>query len=203
MRKLLFVGLVSTLILASCGGKKEAPKTNTDSTKVDSSKVDTTAKVEAPKVLNIVETAMADTNLSILVDLIKAAGLVDTLSDTTRKFTVFAPTNAAFNKLGQKKLDDLKSEAKKTVLTEILMYHVLPTEMDAAGVKAVAELDTRAEKVLKVSVKEDKVWVGNGTVTTADIKAGNGTIHIIDAVLTVPAKKGKAKTTAATTEVKK
>ncbi len=111
LTNLFAFGLVSAMLLASCGGKEKPKTKENDSNKVDTSKVDTSAQV--PTTVNIVETAKTDTNLSMLVDLLSTAGLVETLSDESQKFTVFAPTNAAFAKLGDKKLASLKEEKNK------------------------------------------------------------------------------------------
>lgn len=212
LNNLFVIGLASSMILASCGGKEKPKAPTTDTTKTDTTAVDTTAK--APTVVNIVETAKGDSNLSILVDLLSTAGLVETLSDEAAKYTVFAPTNEAFNKLGDKKLASLKEEKNKEQLKDILTYHVVTGEMLAADVQGKTEIDALDEKVIKVVVKDGNTTVGGAKITATDIKASNGTIHLIDAVMTPPAKKSKAttkdqnttvevKTDIKTTEVKK
>lgn len=191
-RNLLIFGLAAGFMLASCGGKKETKTTPTvDTNKVDSTAVDTTAKV--PTVVNIVETAKTDTGLSMLVDLLATAGLAETLSDETAKFTVFAPTNEAFRKLGDKKLASLKEEKNKDMLKDILLYHVVSGNMMAADVTTKKELDGMNEKVIKVTSKDDKWMVSGSTITTTDIACSNGMVHVIDAVMMPPAKKSKAK----------
>lgn len=192
LNNLFAIGFASTLLLASCGGKEKPKTPATDTTKTDTTAVDTTAKT--PESVNIIETAKSDSNLSTLVDLITTAGLVETLSDEAAKYTVFAPTNEAFAKLGDKKLASLKEEKNKEQLKDILTYHVVSGEMLAADVQTKTELDALDEKVIKVAVKDGNTTVGGAKVTTADIKASNGTIHIIDAVMTPPAKKSKATT---------
>lgn len=204
-RNLLAFGLAAGFALASCGGKKETKtEPTTDTNKVDTTAVDTTAKV--PTVVNIVETAKTDTGLSMLVDLLGTAGLVETLSDENAKFTVFAPTNEAFRKLGDKKLASLKEEKNKEQLKDILLYHVVSGNMLAADVTTKKELDGMDEKVIKVTSKDDKWMVAGATITTTDIACSNGTVHIIDAVMMPPSKKSKAKnpetTTTTTTDTK-
>lgn len=190
-RNLLIFGLAAGFALASCGGKKETKTPTADTNKVDTSAVDTSAKV--PTVVNIVETAKTDTGLSMLVDLLGTAGLVETLSDENAQFTVFAPTNDAFRKLGDKKLASLKEEKNKEMLKDILLYHVVSGNMMAADVTTKKELDGMDEKVIKVTSKDDKWMVAGATITTTDIKCSNGTVHIIDAVMMPPSKKSKAK----------
>jgi uncharacterized surface protein with fasciclin (FAS1) repeats len=203
LRNLFILGMASSLVLASCGGKEKPKPSTTDTTKADTTKVDTTANV--PTVVNIVETAKTDTNLSMLVELLGTAGLAETLADENAKFTVFAPTNAAFLKLGDKKLASLKEEKNKEMLKDILLYHVVSGDMLAADVTTKTELNAMDEKVIKVTSKDSKWMVAGATITTTDIKCSNGTVHVIDAVMTPPAKKSKAKTDApvTTTEVNK
>lgn len=201
LRNLFMAGIATSMVLVSCGGKKETKTPPTDTTKVDTTAVDTTAQV--PTVVNIVETAKTDTSLSMLVELLGTAGLVETLSDENAKFTVFAPTNEAFRKLGDKKLASLKEEKNKEMLKDILLYHVVSGDMLAADVTTKAELDAMDEKVIKVTSKDDKWMVAGATITTTDIKCSNGTVHVIDGVMMPPAKKSKAKTTETkTTETK-
>lgn len=198
LQNLFALGIASTLVLASCGGKEKPKTPATDTTKVDTTAVDTTAQV--PTVVNIVETAKTDTSLSMLVELLGTAGLAETLSDENAKYTVFAPTNASFRKLGDKKLASLKEEKNKEQLKDILLYHVVSGDMLAADVTTKTELDAMDEKVIKVTSKDDKWMVGGATITATDIKCSNGTVHVIDGVMMPPAKKGKAKVT--TTENK-
>jgi uncharacterized surface protein with fasciclin (FAS1) repeats len=194
---LFAAGVISTALLVSCGGK-EKPKTPVaDTNKVDTTAVDTTAKI--PTVVNIVETAKTDTSLSMLVELLGTAGLVETLSDENAKYTVFAPTNEAFRKLGDKKLASLKEEKNKDMLKDILTYHVVAGNMMAADVTQAAELNALNEKVIKVTSKDGKWLVAGATITSTDIKCSNGTVHVIDAVMMPPSKKSKAKTKETTT----
>ncbi len=199
-RNLLIFAFATGFAVASCGGKKETKiEPKADSTKVDSSAVDTTAKV--PTVVNIVETAKTDTGLSMLVDLLATAGLAETLSDETAQFTVFAPTNEAFRKLGDKKLASLKEEKNKEMLKDILLYHVVSGNILAADVTTKKELDGMNEKVIKVTRKNDKWMVAGATITATDIACSNGSVHVIDAVMMPPSKKSKAKNPE-TTDVK-
>jgi hypothetical protein len=112
---------------------------------------------------------------------------------------VFAPTNDAFAKMDQKKLEALKTDLKKRQeLTDLLTYHVASGKFAAADLKSREEIDMLDEKVLKLSVNGDALKAGGANVITADIQCSNGVIHVVDAVMTPPAKKSKAKQPATT-----
>ena len=92
-----------------------------------------------------------------MVELLGTAGLAETLSDENAKFTVFAPTNASFRKLGDKKLASLKEEKNKEQLKDILLYHVVSGDMLAADVTTKTELDAMDEKVINRTEINEKV----------------------------------------------
>ncbi len=125
--------------------------------------------------------AIAATDAKTLAAAVKAAGLVETLQGDG-PFTVFAPTDAAFTAI-QSEVDKLLKPENKSKLSKILTYHVISGKLKAADLKDGQELTTVEGSKLKVSVKDGKVTVGNAKVTTADISASNGVIHVIDKVL--------------------
>jgi uncharacterized surface protein with fasciclin (FAS1) repeats len=131
---------------------------------------------------NIVENASASSEHTTLVTAVKAAGLVETLSGTG-PFTVFAPTNAAFDKLPAGTVDKLVTPAMKSDLTNILTYHVVAGSMRAADLKDGQKLKTVQGKELTVSMKDGKVMIDGATVTTPDVISSNGVTHVIDAVV--------------------
>ncbi|MCU0313925.1 MAG: fasciclin domain-containing protein [Solirubrobacteraceae bacterium] len=141
---------------------------------------------------NIVEVASGDKNFSTLVSLVKKAGLVETLSGG--EFTVFAPTNAAFNKLGKKTLAKVGKDKK--LLTSILTYHVVKGAVPASTVVTLnnKRVKTVNGKTVLVRVAGGKVRVNSSRVTKTDVMASNGVIHVIDRVLLPPAGKAKGKT---------
>ena len=100
----------------------------------------------------------------------------------TGPFTVFAPTDAAFAAI-QKDVDNLLKSENKAQLANILTYHVVSGTHMAAELKDGAELATVQGEKLTVSVKDGKVMVGGANVTTADVAASNGVVHLIDKVL--------------------
>ena len=131
---------------------------------------------------NIVENAANSSDHTTLVAAVKAAGLAETLSGAG-PFTVFAPTNEAFNKLPAGTVDNLLKPEMKGDLTSILTYHVVPGAFKAADLKDGQKLKTVQGKELTVSIKDGKVMIDGATVTTADVISSNGVTHVIDAVV--------------------
>lgn len=132
----------------------------------------------------IVDVASADPSFTTLVTAIKAAGLVDTLSGQG-PFTVFAPTNAAFDKLPKATLTKLLKPENQATLAKILTYHVIAGAVDSKSIKS-GEVKTVEGASVKVRVKSSGITVGNAKVIKADVPASNGYIHVIDKVLIPP-----------------
>lgn len=143
---------------------------------------------------NIVENAVNSKDHTTLVAAVKAAGLVETLQ-SAGPFTVFAPTNEAFNLLPAGTVDNLvKPESKKT-LTTILTYHVVAGKLNAKDIaqlikagNGTATLKTVAGGNLYATMKGNKLMLkdengGMATVTIKDVNQSNGVIHVIDHVL--------------------
>jgi uncharacterized surface protein with fasciclin (FAS1) repeats len=143
---------------------------------------------------NIIENAVKSKDHTTLVAAVKAAGLVETLS-SKGPFTVFAPTNAAFDKLPAGTVATLVKPENKATLTAILTYHVVAGKFSAKDVvKAIkngngtASLTTVNGGVLKASLEGKKVVLtdakgGKSYVTIADVNQSNGVIHVIDTVV--------------------
>jgi uncharacterized surface protein with fasciclin (FAS1) repeats len=125
--------------------------------------------------------ALATESAKTLATAVQAADLVTTLQGKG-PFTVFAPTDASFAAI-QKDVDMLLKPENKSKLANVLTYHVVSGELMAADLKDGAELTTVQGGKLKVSVKDHKVIIGNAHVTTADVCATNGVVHLIDKVL--------------------
>jgi transforming growth factor-beta-induced protein len=136
--------------------------------------------------MDIVETAMADGRFSTLVAAVSEASLVETLQ-SEGPFTVFAPTDEAFAQLPEGTLESLLQPENKQQLTDILLYHVVAGKVIAAEVVGLdgQMVDTALEgKQLLVEVKDGSVFLnGEVMVIITDVKASNGVIHVIDAVL--------------------
>ncbi len=137
---------------------------------------------------DIVDTAAGIEDFSTLVAAVKAGGLVDTLKGEG-PFTVFAPTNAAFKKLGTA-VDDLLKPENKDKLVAILKYHVVAGKVMAADAKGLAgkSAKTVEGREIKISLDGETVKINESKVTKADVACKNGVVHIIDAVLMPPAK---------------
>ncbi len=136
---------------------------------------------------DIVETAVAAGQFKTLAAALGAAGLVDTLKGPG-PFTVFAPTDAAFAKLPAGTVENLLKPENKVLLTAILTYHVVPGKAMAADVSGKTSNVATVNGANLAIDGRNGVKVNNATVTTADVKASNGVIHVIDTVLMPPAK---------------
>jgi uncharacterized surface protein with fasciclin (FAS1) repeats len=135
-----------------------------------------------PSEMNIVDTAIAAGNFKTLAAALAAADLVKTVSGAG-PFTVFAPTDAAFAKLPAGTVESLLKPENKDQLTAILTHHVVPGKVMAADVVKLSEAKTINGKVLKVKVHGDNVMIDDAQVTSTDIAASNGVIHVIDSVV--------------------
>jgi uncharacterized surface protein with fasciclin (FAS1) repeats len=143
---------------------------------------------------NIVENAVNSKDHTTLVAAVKAAGLVDTLSGKG-PFTVFAPTNDAFEELPKGTVDTLLKPENKKQLAGILTYHVVPGTHTAADIQAAikkgggkAVFKTAAGESLTASMDGDDIVVtdakgGEAEVTIGDVMQSNGVIHVVGKVL--------------------
>ena len=128
---------------------------------------------------DIIDTAVKAGSFNTLVAAIKAANLVDTLKGAG-PFTVFAPTDEAFAKLPKGTVDSLLKDIPK--LTKILTYHVVSGKVMAADVVKLKSATTVEGTDVKIDASNG-VKVNDAKVSTADVAADNGVIHIIDTVL--------------------
>lgn len=136
---------------------------------------------------NIIQLAMATKDLSTLVAGIQAAGLEDVLANAG-PLTVFAPTNAAFEKLPEGVLADLLKPENKDKLAAIIKYHAAPGNYNADNIKGVMGIGQATGEKVKVEVKDGVTYV-NGAKVLASVKATNGFVHVIDGVLLPPPAK--------------
>ena len=140
--------------------------------------------MENKKEQDIVDIAVNDSRFTTLVEGLKAAGLVDTLKGEG-PFTVFAPTNDAFEKLPDGTLEELLKAENKDKLTDILLYHVAKGKFDAKEVSNMdgKQINLANGKTANISVKDGEVFINDSKVIITDIMAKNGIIHVIDTVL--------------------
>lgn len=129
---------------------------------------------------DIVETAVAAGSFKTLATALTEAGLIETLKGKG-PFTVFAPTDEAFAKLPKGTLEALLKDKEK--LKAILLYHVVSGNVGSADVVKLTSAKTVNGQSVAIKVEGGKVKVDGATVVTADVKASNGVIHVIDSVI--------------------
>lgn len=194
--KLTFVSGLSALALAACSGNdtSDTAATDTEVVQEDAMATDSMVANEAAGEKNIVALAQGNPQASTLVSAVTAAGLGETLSGTG-PFTVFAPSNAAFAKVDKATLDGLMMPASKAKLAALLKYHVVAGNVKASDLakmiadgNGTATVKTLNGGTLKASMDGDKIVLtdakgGKSTVTSADMAASNGTVHLVDTVV--------------------
>jgi uncharacterized surface protein with fasciclin (FAS1) repeats len=177
---------------------KKTPATGTGSTEASPSptsspvtgneakpaKTPTTTTKPVKKRNTIVDVAVKNKSLKTLVAAVKAADLVDTLSGKG-PFTVFAPADSAFAALPKGTLKDLLKPENQEKLKKILTYHVIPGAVMSNAIKP-GKVETVEGSTIALTVRGKTVRVNKAKVLKANIKAGNGVIHIIDTVLLPP-----------------
>lgn len=131
---------------------------------------------------DIVDTAVKAGSFTTLVAAVKAADLETTLRGPG-PFTVFAPTDAAFEKLPSGTVDTLLKPENHAMLVDVLTYHVVAGKVGSSDVAKASSLTTVEGKPLSVTVSGADVRINDAKVTTADVAAKNGVIHVIDSVL--------------------
>jgi uncharacterized surface protein with fasciclin (FAS1) repeats len=191
-KHLLAVALVSALtFIYGCGETKKKDASEEAQTMETEYEKKEVMEAQAP---NIVGVAAGNENFSTLVAAVKAAELVETLSGEG-PFTVFAPVNAAFEKLPEGTLDALLKPESKQTLTTILTYHVVAGNIKAADVvKAIQDnngsfgITTVQGNTLTASLDGENVILtdakgGVSTIVLTDVEASNGVIHAIDTVV--------------------
>jgi uncharacterized surface protein with fasciclin (FAS1) repeats len=129
---------------------------------------------------DIVDTAVAAGSFTTLASLLERAGLVDALRQPG-PYTVFAPTDAAFAKLPKGKLRSLKRHPKR--LKAVLLYHVAAGRLEASDVVGRRSIEMLNGKRVRIRVKDSNVFVNRARVTTPDVGASNGVIHVVNRVL--------------------
>ena len=193
-RTVLSVALLSVFAAAACSPKTADAEAGAAPAPVPEAADPAPAAAEPAVAKDIVDTAIGSADHTTLVSAVQAAGLVDTLKGAG-PFTVFAPTNAAFSALPAGTVDTLLKPESKGDLTAVLTYHVVAGNVDAATLASqieagggTATLKTVQGGELKASLADGGVTLtdakGNvAKVTTADLKASNGVIHVVDKVL--------------------
>ncbi len=172
--------LASLLIAIGCKQSEQAASELTsETTEVQSGGQENV--VDETSVPNIVQTAVGSKDHTTLVTAVKAAGLVTSLSNAG-PFTVFAPTNAAFDKLPAGTVEGLLKPEKKGDLENILGYHTYVGTLKTEYMQDGQEFDMVFGGKVKITKKDGKTFV-NGSEIVASIETGNGIIHVIGDVL--------------------
>jgi uncharacterized surface protein with fasciclin (FAS1) repeats len=136
---------------------------------------------------DVVKVAAGSKDHTTLVAAVKQAELVDVLSNAG-PFTVFAPTNEAFDKLPKGTVDDLMKAENKDKLQDILQYHVYVGSVKTDIMRDGQTFNQVNSGNITIGKKDGKVVINNSANIVASIPASNGIIHVIDAVLLPPAK---------------
>jgi uncharacterized surface protein with fasciclin (FAS1) repeats len=134
----------------------------------------------------IVQLAIESGQFKTLVAAVKAAGLADTLSGKG-PFTLFAPTDEAFAKLGKETIADLLKPENKAKLTSVLTYHVVGGLLPAEKVLAQTSLQTLQGSAVAIASDKKGATVAGARIVKTDIMGSNGVIHVIDSVILPPA----------------
>lgn len=187
-RKLwVYCGLLFTLFSVGCNNASE-PAQSTPAAAAEAPMGGQSAVKDDESQKDIVKVAVGSADHSTLVKAVQAAGLVDVLSNAG-PFTVFAPVNAAFDKLPAGTLDNLLKAENKADLENILQYHVYVGVIKTDYMNDGQVLGQANGDNITISMKDGKVMVNGKATVLASVPASNGLIHVVDEVLLPPAKK--------------
>lgn len=195
---LLFFLLTSVIGFTSC---EETKKKEKERAKMEQMKAEKKAEMQAEEKRmemesnSIAAKAMTIDSLNIFVSALKNAELARTFTEDEGPFTVFAPTNKAFEQVGEETLDMLMKAENRDKLSSVLKYHVVNNEVTAQDLSQMigdndgeVTVSTLNGGKLKVRIEGDNIVIkdengNNATITATDIEASNGMVHIIDAVV--------------------
>jgi len=188
MKKLIkFLPVVFALFIISCNSNKDDKNGGTtDETTATTGGQENVQDDVSQK--DVVKVAVGSPDHTTLVAAVKQAELVTALSNAG-PFTVFAPTNAAFDKLPAGTVDGLMKDDKKADLQNILQYHVTTSALKADFFFDGMSIGMVNGDNVTVSVKDGKIMLNGSATIVASVPASNGMVHVIDAVLLPPAKK--------------
>lgn len=177
--------LVLIIFLSACNGNTESA---TEKKEVAAQSGGQEAVQDDVSQKDVVKVAVGSKDHTTLVAALKQADLVTSLSNAG-PFTVFAPTNDAFNKLPAGTVDGLMKDEKKADLQDILQYHVTTSALSTDMLQNIQTLGMVNGGNVTVSVKDGKISLNGGVANiVASVRASNGWVHVIDGVLLPPAK---------------
>jgi len=180
-------------------GQRVDVKVNGSTVSIDSSKVVTADIACSNGVIHVIDTVLMPATdiipvvadkagkFKTLLTAVKNAGLVETLSGAG-PFTVFAPTDEAFDKLPKATIADLLKPENKATLAGILTYHVIPGRVYSEAAVAAKSAKTVQGATVAIKANDKGAFVNDSKIIATDVDASNGVIHIIDTVLMPPAK---------------
>ncbi len=179
--------IASVLGFASCTGKTDVTSDDANASATESGVVGQSGVKDDVSNPNVVQVAVGSKDHTTLVTAVKAASLVDVLSNAG-PFTVFAPTNAAFDKLPAGTVEGLLKPDQKDGLTDILQYHVFVGVLNAESFADGQSFGQVNGGNIKITIVDGKPVINGKAHILASIKASNGMIHVIDEVLLPPAQ---------------
>ena len=181
---ILYPLLILLMIIGlSCNSNNEKPAT--DSIVASTAEVGQSGIKDDQSAKNVVQIAVGSKDHTTLVAAIKAAQLVDALSNAG-PFTVFAPTNAAFDKLPAGTVEGLLKEEKKSDLTDVLQYHVSVGVFKEDMMQDGQTIGQVNGSNITISKKDGKIMINGVANIIGSVPASNGIVYIIDAVLLPP-----------------
>jgi len=187
MKKIVSLSIIAvSLLIGSCNNDKKASNESATDTPASSGGQEAVKDDESAK--DVVKIAVGSKDHTTLVAALKQADYVNDLSNAG-PFTVFAPTNAAFDKLPAGTVDGLMKDDKKADLQNILEYHVAVGGYKIENMQDGQTINMANLDNITLSVKDGKVMINSTANIVATIPASNGIIYVIDAVLLPPAKK--------------
>lgn len=179
-RMVRVLGALSLVVsLSACGGSSNNNNSSNSGNNSASGSENTAARKD------IVDTAVAAGSFRTLVQAVQSAQLVEVLKGTG-PFTVFAPTDEAFNALPAGTLEQLLRPENRAKLQAILKYHVVSGAVTSSQVTSLTSAPTVQGSAVSIQVANGNVKVGGANVVRADIQCTNGVIHVIDRVLLPP-----------------
>jgi len=191
-RWLVGVAFLSLMLMVGCEcGKKTCPPVSKSKRNVCPTTKSMGKDTGTQQYGDIIETASQRKMFSTFINAVQSADLTEQLK-STGPFTVFAPTDGAFEKLPAGMLDDLLKPENKAQLQELLRYHIVAGKLMSGQLAKRERLSTQAGKLLNVALKENRITLDDRSqVVVANLRASNGVIHGIDEVLIPPGFSGK------------
>ena len=184
MKKIVSLSFIAAIMWMTACNSDSNPAQSTTSTE-PTAQTGQSAVHDDESAKDVVKVAAASKDHSTLVAAVKQAELVDALSNAG-PFTVFAPTNAAFDKLPKGTVEELMKPENKEKLQDILQYHVYVGNLKTDYMQDGQTLNEVNGGNITVSKKDGKIVLNNSATIIATIPAANGIIHVIDGVLLPP-----------------